>query len=138
MENNDNPPSREATEGRSKFWGGAVIGVAIFVMVSAMWDPRVSLGVSVVALLGLGIYQMARKPASAKSSVVARQTEAKQEHLQKILEFIEGKDKITNDDVQKLLGVSDATAERYLNELEKQGALKQSGELGKYVFYSKA
>jgi Fic family protein len=124
---------------KNKFWGGAVIGVAVFVMVSAMWDPRVSLVVSVVALLGLGIWQLAQKvegkPASA-TDFGARQTEVKQENLKKVLEFIEGRDKITNDDVQKLLGVSDATAERYLNELEKQGILKQSGE-NKGTFYTK-
>ncbi|MDP3696540.1 MAG: hypothetical protein Q8R55_00740 [Candidatus Taylorbacteria bacterium] len=36
------------------------------------------------------------------------------------------KRKITNDDVQKLLHVSDATATRYLKELVRQDQLKQS------------
>src|SRR3989339_1360335 len=56
----------------------------------------------------------------------------------KILDFMAGKEKITNDDVQKLLGVSDATAERYLNELEKERQIKQVGEVGHYVYYKKA
>jgi len=59
------------------------------------------------------------------------------ETLQKILSFAEGKEKITNNDVEKLLGVSDSTAERYLNELEKQGKLKQIADTGRGVYYKK-
>lgn len=45
------------------------------------------------------------------------------------------KAKITNNDVEKLLGVSDATATRYLDELEKQGKVRQVGERGRFVYY---
>lgn len=69
--------------------------------------------------------------------LIDRQAKEKEEHKQKILDFIAGKEKITNNDIQNFLGVSDATAERYLNELEKEGVLNQSGKSGKYVFYSK-
>jgi Fic family protein len=34
-----------------------------------------------------------------------------------------------------LLGVSDATTERYLDELEKEGALKQFGKTGRSTHY---
>lgn len=43
--------------------------------------------------------------------------------------------KITNNDVEKLLGVSDATATRYLDELEKQGKVRQVGKTGRSVYY---
>ena len=44
---------------------------------------------------------------------------------------------ITNNEVEKLLHVSDATATRYLSTLEKEGKIKQSGKTGKGVSYSK-
>lgn len=48
--------------------------------------------------------------------------------------FMHGSD-ITNDDVQKALGVSDATATRYLDELEKSGEIVQVGSTGAGVSY---
>lgn len=45
--------------------------------------------------------------------------------------------RITNDDVQKLVNVSDATATRYLDELEKEKLIRQVGTEGKYVYYEK-
>jgi len=39
---------------------------------------------------------------------------------------------------KKLLGVSDATATRYLEELEHEGLIKQQGETGKYTYYQKS
>jgi len=66
--------------------------------------------------------------------------ETRKENLAKLEKLIGGKskeEKITNDEVQKLLKVSDATAERYLQELEGQGKLKQFGEVGKEVYYQK-
>lgn len=37
--------------------GWAAIAAALMVLFSAMWDPRISVVVSLVALLGLGIRQ---------------------------------------------------------------------------------
>ena len=61
----------------------------------------------------------------------------KRKKLDKILEFVATKDSITNDQVEKLLHVSDATATRYLTQLEKEGKLKQEGKTGKSVKYLK-
>lgn len=44
---------------------------------------------------------------------------------------------ITNDEVEKLLHVSDATATRYLAELEKRGKIRQVGTTGRSVKYVK-
>ena len=44
---------------------------------------------------------------------------------------------VTNDEVEKFLHVSDATATRYFSILEKEGKIKQVGKTGKGVFYSK-
>ena len=44
---------------------------------------------------------------------------------------------ITNDEVEKLLHVSDATATRYLSALEKEGKIIQVGTKGKGILYIK-
>ena len=44
--------------------------------------------------------------------------------------------RITNDDVEDLFCVSDATARNYLNDLEEEGHLLQNGESGRGVFYT--
>lgn len=54
-----------------------------------------------------------------------------------VLKLLENQSEIANDDVQKALGVSDATATRYLDALEKQGKIVQIGEHGAGVKYKK-
>lgn len=61
----------------------------------------------------------------------------KQKKLVKIMNLFEKKKSITNDDVEKLLHVSDATATRYLSTLEKQGKIAQMGKTGRAVIYTK-
>jgi predicted HTH transcriptional regulator len=53
--------------------------------------------------------------------------ERKSKRLEKILQLAKEKREITNDDVEKLLHVSDRAASRYLNELVRQGRLKRIG-----------
>lgn len=57
--------------------------------------------------------------------------------LEKILTEITKKGSVTNDQVEKLLHVSDATATRYLAQLEKEGKVQQVGKTGKSVKYQK-
>jgi hypothetical protein len=45
----------------SKTEGTIAIAAALLVVFSAMWDPRVSLAVSVVALAGFGLFQFLKK-----------------------------------------------------------------------------
>mgnify|MGYP001559050988 FL=1 len=52
------------------------------------------------------------------------------------MELFSEKDKITNDDVQKLLESSHATATNYLDELQKDGKIVQNGDIGRGVFYN--
>ena len=87
-----------------------------------------------VALVGiaLGMY-LARR---SKTGLIEEQTERKSENKQKILNFLQTKEKIQNNDVEKLAGVSNATAELYLDELEKEGKLTQHGAIGQNVSYT--
>ena len=81
---------------------------------------------------------MAVKKKSVDLTVVNKQrAEQKERNKQKALQLFQTKAQITNDDVETALKVSDATAERYLDELEKEGRLKQIGKTGKNVLYRK-
>ena len=59
----------------------------------------------------------------------------KEKRLSLILVQIKEKGRISNQEVEKLLGVSDATATRYLEELEKRGEIEQAGKTGRGVYY---
>lgn len=59
----------------------------------------------------------------------------KRENLVKVLEIAKARGEIGNDDVEQALRVSDATAERYLQELEKGEKLEQIGGTGQGVRY---
>ncbi len=61
----------------------------------------------------------------------------KRKKLDRVMSLFLEKSKITNDEVEKLLHVSDATATRYLSQLEKENKIQQSGKTGKGVSYSR-
>ena len=89
----------------------------------------------VVAIVGiaLGMYLARQK---SNNGLIAKQMDQKAANKQKILMFVQEHGKIQNNDVEKLVGVSTATAERYLDELEKEGKLTQHGVIGQGVFYT--
>lgn len=61
----------------------------------------------------------------------------KRKKLDRVMSLFLKQSKITNDEVEKFLHVSDATATRYLSILEKEGKIKQSGKTGRSVSYLK-
>lgn len=61
----------------------------------------------------------------------------KRKKIDAILDLFAKQTNLTNDEVEKLLHVSDATATRYLETLEKEGKIKQVGKTGKGVTYEK-
>ena len=73
---------------------------------------------------------------NTNAGFIAKQMEQKSENKKKILEFVQANGKIQNNDVEKLVGVSNATAERYLDELENGEKLIQHGAIGQSVFYT--
>jgi len=100
-------------------------------------DSYIIFAIGVVVGVVLVRMVMGRKWQS--SALVERQAGEKAEHRQKILAYLEttkGK-QVTNNEIQDLLDISDATATRYLEELEKEGVIRQVGETGRSVFYEK-
>ena len=61
----------------------------------------------------------------------------KRKKIDRVMTLFVKQTKITNNEVEKLLHISDATATRYLATLEKEGKIKQNGKIGKWVSYSK-
>jgi hypothetical protein len=61
----------------------------------------------------------------------------KRKKLDRILATLAASGLITNDHVEKLLHVSDATATRYLSQLEKEGKIQQVGTTGTAVKYQR-
>ncbi|HET9908048.1 MAG TPA: hypothetical protein VFQ23_15460 [Anaerolineales bacterium] len=45
----------------SRTEGAFAIIAALIVLLSAMWDPRVSVALSIIALVGLGIFKFMRR-----------------------------------------------------------------------------
>lgn len=92
-----------------------------------------------IALVGIILgYYLAKKRSNASNKGVSKINTQKQykkeESKDKILELLKTKESIKNDDVEKLLGVSDSTATRYLDELEAEDKITAKGD-GKGTYY---
>lgn len=87
----------------------------------------------------LVIIYLVYKINSSSSLGKANEARLKKKELakEKILELLKKQGRITNDEVEKMLGVSDSTVGRYLEELQKEGLIIQKGKTGKSVFYEK-
>jgi predicted HTH transcriptional regulator len=72
------------------------------------------------------------------SGIVARQ---KKQHAEKenrkahIITYLNKHERITNNEAETLLGIADATATKYLQELEDEEKIRQIGKEGKSVYY---
>lgn len=106
----------------------------------------ISIFISLIAGFAIGWFARGGVPrragdADASSAgappLMERQAAEKEENLARVRALFAEKARVTNDDVERLLGVSNATAERYLNELEKTGTVRQVGTTGKSVYYEK-
>lgn len=89
----------------------------------------------ITLIIGIGIGFALTKRGNWQGNEKNKQQQDKEERKQKILEMFQEKKEITNNDVEKLLGVSDATATNYLDELERSGKITQKGKTGRGVFY---
>lgn len=72
-----------------------------------------------------------------RESLIEKQAREKEANKKAILGLLETQGKLTNNHIEKMIGISDATAERYMNELEKEGRVKQVGDTGAGVYYER-
>lgn len=76
-----------------------------------------------------------RDSGRSREGMVAREQDEKEVNMEKLRKALRGMKSITNDEVERLIGVSHATATRYLDDLEKEGLVEQIGEVGQGVVY---
>lgn len=88
-------------------------------------------------ILGAAVvyFVMRRHAVIGIASHVQNQQSEKQERKEKILALIREKGSGTNNNIETVLGVSDASATNYLQELEREGKIEQVGERGRFVSY---
>lgn len=79
-----------------------------------------------------------KRGAEGKANLIEKQAREKEENKHRILGVLETQTPLTNNHIEQLLGISDATATRYLEELEKEGKVRQVGTTGRHVYYEKA
>lgn len=58
-------------------------------------------------------------------------------NLEEVLDLLEDKCELQNEDIRKHLNVSDRTVVRYMDTLENRGQVEQVGETGRAVAYRK-
>jgi len=85
--------------------------------------------------IAIGAYFSEQKKGSAGGAGAGEDPEWAEKQT-KILALFETKSQIKNDDVENLLGVSDATSTRYLQKLEDKKLIVQRGE-GKGTYYER-
>jgi predicted HTH transcriptional regulator len=112
---------------------GIALGVAIGVATGnlALW---IALGI----VFGTVFEANNSKKNGGNAESAARNTEQieeKEKHLEKLRALFHTRGELANDDVQAELGVADATARRYLEELQSEGFIEQIGETGRNVLY---
>lgn len=85
---------------------------------------------------GAIVYLIFRTQKKASISIYTeKQQNEKHKRKEKILTMIREKGKVTNNDIERVLSVSDASASNYLQELEREGKIEQVGERGRFVSY---
>ena len=89
------------------------------------------------AIVGFGIAMLFRTERESDTKLIGDLVDKKTKNLKKLSDHFEKNPKITNDDVEALLGVSNSTAYRYLEELEERGKIRQVGKVGAGVYYEK-
>ena len=82
----------------------------------------------------LGYFAASKKQ---KISFISRQQREKRAGKDAIYGLLETNHPLTNNDVEAMLDISDATATRYFDELEKEGKVRQVGKTGRYVNYER-
>ena len=87
-------------------------------------------------LTGVGITLAVKSCASGVDGINEAAGEKKEERKTKILEILKSapNGRVKNDDVQKVLGVSDSSVTNYFDELERAGKVRQVGD-GSAAYY---
>lgn len=86
-------------------------------------------------ITGFAITQLMRKKQTKIGKASEKQISAKEERKCKIIAYLQEHGAQSNNDIEKFLNVSDASATNYFQELENEGKIVQIGEKGRFVKY---
>ena len=89
----------------------------------------------VVALVILQFVKQRRIIEKRTDPIYYRIFSKKKNNLRSIVAYLEKNKKITNNEVKKLLNVSESAVGGYLDELEEENIIVQRGKTGKNAFY---
>ena len=91
-----------------------------------------------ITAIGIWVgYNLAAKHKRKKSVYDKKRAELKENNKKKIMTLFREKREISNNDIEKLLDISDAMATKYLDELEREEKIRQEGRTGRGVVYKK-
>ena len=93
------------------------IALLLFLILVLLFWPKHSSSEDSVTKVGKGLDRYQKKIHKLKEKRKSR-----------ILKLFNTKSELTNNDVEKFLGVSDATVTRYFDELEKEGLVEAFGK----------
>jgi predicted HTH transcriptional regulator len=86
-------------------------------------------------IVGIIVSHLTKSKSTKIGNISQERTSAKEENKDKIVTYLKEHPRARNNDIEELLGVSDATSTRYLDELEKEGLVQQIGSAGAGVEY---
>lgn len=93
----------------------------------------------IVILLTKKTREQVLRPAQDKivgiCSLALDQTVRKNRNKEKIATLLREKGQLSNADIREALGFSERSVVRYMNELEREGKIKQMGKTGRSVTY---
>ncbi|MBI4114236.1 MAG: winged helix-turn-helix transcriptional regulator [Candidatus Niyogibacteria bacterium] len=127
----------------TQFWiyylGGVGFILFIFLLFRAvvLWYWKIDKIVELLTKIEKNTRKDEKKELPVGPDIVEKQEKEREENRKKVREYFETQSRATNDDIQRIFGVSDATATRYLEALEKEGLIRQVGGEGRGVYYEK-
>lgn len=112
------------------------------VLIVSVWSTNIGVLIAVVALTAFAINEFRKEmrpgqPMNPLTAVNEARQQERARNREKLMDYLDSHDSLTNDDVERILNVSDSGATSYLDELEKEGLLKQVGDEGRGVHYRK-
>lgn len=76
-------------------------------------------------------------PVQSKESLIARQAREKAADKEAMVGLLETQGPMMNNHFEQMLGIPESTVTRYLDELEKEGKVRQVGTTGRQVRYER-
>lgn len=89
-------------------------------------------GIAIIVIL---LSRKTREQVAGICVAALDQTVRKNANKEKVVTLLVEKGELSNSDIREALGVSERTAVRYMDELEREGKVEQVGNAGRGVIY---